>query len=289
MKNNNLVNATILRFKRSRELKENIADGLITTEPKTPRFYMLPKIHKENNPGRPVVSSVNCHTSKISKHVDYHLQPIVKEIPSYVKDTTDFLNKIKSIERLPENSIFVTMDVKSLYTNIPNSEGITAVRKAFDKSNTKTIATKVITTFMSLILTLNNFVFNSQNYLQIKGCAMGTICAPSYANIFMAEFEKQYIYPHIKNKSMMYLRYIDDIFMIWKGTRASLDQLLKDLNQIHPTIKFDYEISSDKVNFLDICVYKDPHNNLQTTVYRKPTDKLMYLHKKIITSKLIER
>ena len=49
--------------------------------------------------------------------------------------------------------------------------------------------------------------------LQILGCAMGTICAPAYANIFMAQFEKQHIsltiYPYIKNKSMLYLRYID--------------------------------------------------------------------------------
>ena len=30
------------------------------------------------------------------------------------------------------------------------------------------------------------------------GCAMGTICAPAYANIFMAQFEKQDIYPYIK-------------------------------------------------------------------------------------------
>ena len=85
---------------------------------------MLPKIHKEGNPGRPVVSSVNCHTSKISKFVDYHIQPLAKELPSYVKDTTDFINKVKDIGPLPENSYLVTMDVSSLYTNIPHDEGL---------------------------------------------------------------------------------------------------------------------------------------------------------------------
>ena len=54
------------------------------------------------------------------------------------------------------------------------------------------------------------------------GCAMGTICAPSYANIFMANFEAKHIYPYIKEKSLLYLRYIDDIFMIWKGTKVEL-------------------------------------------------------------------
>ena len=55
--------------------------------PKTPKFYLQLKIHQEGNPSRPVVSSMNSHTTNISTYVDYHLQPIVKEIPSYVKYT----------------------------------------------------------------------------------------------------------------------------------------------------------------------------------------------------------
>ena len=92
------------------------------------------------------------------------------------------------------------MDVKSPYTNIPNSEGTAAVKNPYDNYSKKSIATKVITTFMALILTLNNFIFNCKHYLQIKGCGMGTRCAPAYANIFMASFESKYIYPYIKEK-----------------------------------------------------------------------------------------
>ena len=61
----------------------------------------------------------------------------------------------------------------------------------YDSYIHKTIPTEIITTFLALILTLNNFVFNSKFYLQIKDCAMGKICAPAYANIFMAEFEQK--------------------------------------------------------------------------------------------------
>ena len=57
----------------------------------------------------------------------------------------------------------------------------------------KTLATKIIATFQALILTLNNLVFNSKFYPQIKGCAMGTIFALACANIFMVEFEQKYI------------------------------------------------------------------------------------------------
>ena len=40
----------------------------------TPEFDFLPKIHKTNNPGKPVVTSVNCYARRSSKFVDYCLQ-----------------------------------------------------------------------------------------------------------------------------------------------------------------------------------------------------------------------
>ena len=197
---------------------------------KRQKFYTRPKIHETGNPGRPVVSSVNCHTNTISKYANFHLRQIVKNIPSYVGDTTDFLQKLDKVKNVPNDCLLVALDVKSLYINIPNNEGIKAAREAYDNHPNKTVATKVIITFLSLILTLNNFVFNSINYLQIMGCAMGTVCEPAYANIFMAQFEKQHIYPYIKNKSVLYLRYIDDIFMIWTGTKQELLTFLEKLN-----------------------------------------------------------
>ena len=206
-------------------MNEKIANDLLSSEAKTPQFKMLPKVHKEGNPGRPVVSSIDCHTTKISKYIDNQLQPHVKELKSYVKDS-DFIRKINGMEKIPDSSIFLTMDVQSLYTNIPNKEGIEAVETTLKRKN---IGTRIISTFLRLVLTLNNFVFNSQNYLQIKGCAMSTKCAPSYANIFMSMFEERYIYPLIEKISKFYARFIDDIFLIWTGTT---DQLMKFKQQL---------------------------------------------------------
>ena len=240
LQHNRMVNQTIERFKNEKLLPQKIADGLKITNPKTPKFYISPKIHKPNNPGRPVINSIECHTSEISRFVDHHLQPVVKQIPSYIKDTNHFINKVNNFS-VPVNSILVTMDVRSLYTSIPNNEGIAATKKRYDSYIHKTIPTKIITTFLALILTLNNFVFNSKFYLQIKGCTMGTICAPAYANIFMTEFEQKYVYPLIKDKSILFLRYIDDIFMVWTKSEKQLKDFMSELNQKHPSIKFDYK------------------------------------------------
>ena len=138
------------------------------------------------------------------------------------------------------------MDVKSLYTSIPNNKGIASVKKKHDHFPNKTIPTKIITTFLALILTLNNFIFNSKFYLQIKGCAMGTICTPSYENIFMLEFEEKHIYSLIKNRSVMYFCYIDIIFMVWIKSESELRHFINKINQEHQSIKFDFKISKRK-------------------------------------------
>ena len=247
------VNRTINELKSSHLLNEKIANDLLSSEAKTPQFKMLPKVHKEGNPGRPVVRSIDCHTTKISKYIDNQLQPHVKELKSYVKDSTDFIWKINSMEKIPDNSILVTMDVRSLYTNIPNKEGIETVETTLKRKN---IGTTIISTFLRLVLTLNNFVFNSQNFLQIKGCTMGTKCAPSYANIFMGMFEERYIYPLIEKISNFYLRFIDDIFLIWTGTTDQLMKFKQQINEVHPSIKFDYNFSNKEINFLDTVVYR---------------------------------
>ena len=84
----------------------------------------------------------------------------------------------------------------------------------------------MITTFLALIMTLNNFIFNSKCYLQIKGRAMETICALTDTYIFIAEFEERYIYPLIKNKSRSYLRFMEYIFMLWTKSENELKSFI---------------------------------------------------------------
>ena len=97
LQHNRIVNQRIARFKNEKLLPKKTADGLKVSNPKTPKFYISPKIHKPNNPGRPVINSIECHTSEISRFVDHHLQPLVKQIPSYINDTNHFINKVKKL------------------------------------------------------------------------------------------------------------------------------------------------------------------------------------------------
>ena len=118
-----------IQFYIKRLHKNNIIDDktkrfLTQTDRKPGRFYILPKIHKPGNPGRPIVSS-NAHpTERISQIVDYHLKPLVHKTAAFMKDTTHFLNKLNQLVQLPRNAILVTLDVSSLYTNISHNEGM---------------------------------------------------------------------------------------------------------------------------------------------------------------------
>ena len=67
--------------------------------------------------------------------VDYHLQPIVKEVPSYVQDTTDPPRKIKQNDFVLDNSDLI---LRSLYTNIPYAEGIKSVKTSLENYSKRT-------------------------------------------------------------------------------------------------------------------------------------------------------
>ena len=94
---------------------------------------------------------------------------------------------------MPENTVLVSMDVTSLYTNIPHEEGVTTVCHAYEDNygNKAPIPSKYLRKMLYLILTENSFQFCGSNYLQTHGTAMGTKVAVAFANIFIARVEKQ--------------------------------------------------------------------------------------------------
>ena len=199
-----------VRFYLKRFLANNIIDKqthryLTPENPKAGRFYILPKIHKPGNPGRPIVSANGHPTEKISEFVSFHLNPLVQTLPSYVKNTTHLLNKLQDFDDIPPNALLVTLDVSSLYTNIPTTEGIDACRKLLDERTDKSVPTEPLCDLMRMILTMNNFVFNDEHFIQRHGTAMGTRMAPAFANLFMGEFERKALEGYVY-KPFLWLR-----------------------------------------------------------------------------------
>lgn len=254
--------------------------SLTQKPPRIPIFYTLTKIHKPNPVGRPIISGCEGPTERISSFLDFLLQPIAKQQKSYLKDTTDFINFVEKT-KVEKNTVLVSMDVTSLYTNIPQEEGIATVCNAYETfhKNSPPIPTHFIREMLELILKENSFKFNGKHYLQTHGTAMGTKVAVAFANIFMSVIETEIIL-HSSIKPLVWKRYIDDIFSLWNIDRKDIDLFLEQANNYHPTIKFTAEISDTEITYLDTCVYKGERfkreSILDVRTHFKPTESFQY-------------
>ena len=83
------------------------------------RFYGLPKIHKNNMPMHPIVSACGTVTYNTATFISKILQNYCGKTSSFVKDSTDFIKKIKHLSIHPEEETLVSFDVSALFTSIP--------------------------------------------------------------------------------------------------------------------------------------------------------------------------
>ena len=123
---------------------------------------------------------------------------------------------------------------------------------------------------LEMVLKKNNFQFNGKNYLQIGRTAIGTKAAPSLTVIYLGDFEDKYVYTYEK-QPLIYLRYIDDIFLLWQHRKPELDLFLHHLNSRVDTLNFTTDLSDSEIAFLDVKV-KIRENKIETDLYSKPTD-----------------
>ena len=123
---------------------EEVTDYLKVKDSKLGRFYLLPKIHKglSSVKGRPVISNSGTITEHISEYLDHHLNPLVSQSRSYVKDTNHFLSRLSKLGKIPEGALLCTVDVVGLYPSIPHGEGLEAIREALDRRKNPGVATE---------------------------------------------------------------------------------------------------------------------------------------------------
>lgn len=258
--------------------------------PRPRRFYLLPKIHKDPvtwsspykiPPGRPIVSDCDSESYYTAEYIEHFLGPISQRHSSYLKDTYDFIEKTKDL-RIPTDAFLFTIDIDSLYTNIETRAGMLAVRECMKKFPDRKRPDEYILKLLEINLTKNDFEFNSEFHLQIKGTAMGKKFAPSYANIFMAAWEDSAL-SSSPLKPSAYFRFLDDIWGVWTYSRENFIAFTNHLNRHQKSIKIKFEIDPHQVNFLDVVTYKGPkfekQGLLDYKVYFKPTDTHCLLHK----------
>ncbi|KAM5158158.1 LOW QUALITY PROTEIN: uncharacterized protein ACMZJ9_009403 [Mantella aurantiaca] len=189
-------------------------------------------------------------------------------------DTMDMLRVINGLH-VPRDAVLVTIDVEALYSSIPHDLGLKAVKKflkemgqAWEPYNSFVLGA------LEFILRNNIFTFHTTHYLQVQGVAMGTTCAPSYACLYLGEWERELFASDASvylDRILCWHRYIDDIFLVWDGPVPLLDEFLGHLNTNEQNLFFTMTKSRTTITFLDLTIYRDSQGYLQTELFRKPT------------------
>lgn len=264
-----------------------------------PEIYILPKIHKSPIVGRPIVPSQNWITAGASIVVDYFLQFIVKKFSinssinydfnfnqTIIKDSKTLINILDQIKIDDPNCYFITSDISSLYTNIPTSEGIEIISKILYNNSINEINSNIdisiIIYLLKLVLNNNYIYFNGEYYLQINGTAMGTPCAPPYANLYIYTLE-QILIQKYKIYLYFYGRLLDDILIICKSS-INIIEFNNSLKLLHPKnlLNLSIVISQTNCEFLDLVIFKGTRFNsnlklLDYRVHQKTCNSYLYL------------
>ena len=128
----------------------------------------------------------------------------------------------------------------------------------------------------------NTFRFHDHFYNQVKGVAMGTKCAPPFANLFLASLEEKALAEWTGTHPLLWLRFLDDVLMLWNGDNTQLQSFLAHMNAQMKVIKFTMAHSQECITFLDLELYKGNRflnsGILDSKLFKKPTNPQMFLH-----------
>ena len=280
---NKLKNRLITLLKKIKTeggLNEATYKRLYPTGAGSPKFYGLPKVHKQGTPLRPIVSSIGAATYQTAKELSRILKPLVGRSRHHIHNKQDFLQDLKSIQ-LASDEVMMSFDVKALFTSVTIEPALQIIEKLLKEDhslqNRTTMSIQHIMDLLRLCLRSTYFSFRGKFYEQVEGAAMGSPISPIVANLYMEEFEARAIQSS-PNPPLLWRRFVDDTFVIMK--KCHREEFLQHLNSVDKNIQFTAEEPGPEgaLPFLDILIKPDQEGRLHTTVYRKPTHTDQYLH-----------
>ena len=274
------IKEALNRIERQEDLPTPFKKRLSPNYSVIPQIYGLPKIHKEEVPLRPIVSTIGLATYNVAKELSRILSPLIGWTDTYIKNSSHFVSKIKDL-LFNENDIMVSFDVKSLFTKVPIEDSLHIIKDRLEADESLEIRTTLtvqqICQLTELCLKSTYFQYEDMIFEQSDGMAMGSPLSPVVTNIFMEDFESTAIVTSDYQPRIWY-RYVDDTFVVWEHGRQQLDEFLEHINGLHERILFTMEVEeNNKISFLDVLVERKDFS-IATSVYRKPTHTDRYLN-----------
>lgn len=227
------------------------------------------KLHKEGRPLRPIVSFIGAPCYKISKAISKILKEKYEFKKIYsMKNSTEVIQEIENT-KVCNNTRLMSLDVKDMFTNIPIEKVIDIVKEnRMNNYDGKDQVLKIIKTCTEQ----NYYRFNNKFYKQNKGLPMGSPLSPILAEIYMNEFENNYLNSSkYKNYIKHWVRYVDDILIIWEGGMEYIEDFVKEVNSVNPMVQFKEEIGGKELCYLDLHIKITQSNKIEFDIFRKAT------------------
>ena len=106
-----------------KEISQETFNEIKSIDSIRPRLYGLPKLHKTEDPLRPILSMTKSPLHKLARFHKLLLEPVLNHYSRFaVKDSFEVVERIRNIN--PENTFLSSFDVKKLFTSIPLDEVI---------------------------------------------------------------------------------------------------------------------------------------------------------------------
>ena len=264
------------KLKNTFKFDKQLFNKLFVYTPRLAYLYGLVKTHKENNPMRPVISTINTVSYKLSKWLVNLLSPMLGNISkSHIKNNIHFTEILNSLN-LNYNFKMYSLDVKSLYTNVPVNDLLNYLLIEL-RNHDFILSPEEIIELIALCIKENVFEFDDKIYKQISGLSMGNPLSALLANIYMEFFERDILKKINTHLDLIWYRYVDDIFICWPD-HSDINRFVSDLNNLVPTIKFTLERENNNtLPFLDILIHRIDRK-FKFEVYRKPTNINSFIH-----------
>ena len=265
-------------LKKRGEISEEELKVMYPDNAKVGRAYGMTKVHKSYEripPLRPIVDTIGSTHYGVGKFLTRLLNPLTQN--EYVlQDSFQAAERIRSEvteELFEEGYVLVSLDVKSLFTNVPLQKTLDVIlKRVYTEKKIQTNLTK--RTLKKLVLdtcTKTAFLANGKIFEQVDGVSMGASMGPVLANIIMTELEKEVVDRLVQQgKLKFYSRYVDDTLMMLKP--EDVDAVLDEFNRYHPSLQFTVDRFENEVpHFLDLEIHRTG-----IAIYRKDTHTAQY-------------
>ena len=217
-----------------------------------------------------IINTQNLPIYKIAKKILKELRPLTRSGKSYIKDTEQFVDKIKNI-KLEEDETMISFDISDMYPSLPKWDVITeALRRINDENLKPSMNNKALIKLQIISVEFMPFSCNDQYFDQKDGLFIGLPTSPGYAELYI-----QRVYRMI-HTPRLWLRKVDGTYVITKYGKLETHH---EVNKFICKVQFTYESAlNNALPFLDCLIKMDNEGRLQTRVYRKKIHTGQYMY-----------